>query len=108
MIALDQGIEWLRHQVKCPDWDEPIRQGIDFVVAEAVLAGVLVLEPGGRLDGEQAEQVGGGQQFGFPLWLVCQRRFVQLASNGVQGADCFRGIQVVLQGVQYRVLSGSW
>ncbi len=36
VIALDQGIEWLRHKVKCPDWDQPIRQGNDFVVcAEA-------------------------------------------------------------------------
>ncbi len=32
VIALDQGIEWLRHKVKCPDWDQPIRQGSDFVV----------------------------------------------------------------------------
>jgi polar amino acid transport system permease protein len=35
VIALDQGIEWLRHQVKCPDWDEPIRQGNDFIVCQA-------------------------------------------------------------------------
>ncbi len=32
VIALDQGLEWLRHKVKCPDWDQPIRQGSDFVV----------------------------------------------------------------------------
>lgn len=32
VIALDQGFEWLRHQVKCPDWDAPIRQGSDFLV----------------------------------------------------------------------------
>ena len=31
-IALDQAFEWLRHQVKCPDWDAPVRQGSDFVV----------------------------------------------------------------------------
>lgn len=31
-IALDQGLEWLRHHAKCPDWDMPIRQGSDFVV----------------------------------------------------------------------------
>ncbi|MBK1635278.1 ABC transporter permease [Rhodovulum adriaticum] len=31
-IALDQAFEWLRHQAKCPDWTEPIRQGNDFVV----------------------------------------------------------------------------
>ena len=38
VIALDQAFEWLRHQVICPDWTEPIRQGNDFVVcAEAKL-----------------------------------------------------------------------
>ncbi|MCA0921748.1 ABC transporter permease [Pseudooceanicola nanhaiensis] len=31
-LALDQGLEWMRHKVKCPDWDQPIRQGNDFVV----------------------------------------------------------------------------
>jgi polar amino acid transport system permease protein len=31
-VALDQGFEWLRHKVKCPDWDQPIRQGADFLV----------------------------------------------------------------------------
>ena len=35
VIALDQGFEWLRHQVKCPDWDAPIRQGNDFIVCAA-------------------------------------------------------------------------
>ncbi|WP_417248044.1 ABC transporter permease [Celeribacter sp.] len=35
-FGMDQGIEWLRHKVKCPDWSEPIRQGNDFLVcAEA-------------------------------------------------------------------------
>jgi ABC-type arginine transport system, permease component len=32
VIALDQGFEWMRHQVLCPDWTEPIRQGSDFLV----------------------------------------------------------------------------
>ncbi len=32
VIALDQAFEWLRHKVKCPDWDQPIRQGSDFLV----------------------------------------------------------------------------
>ncbi|MBD3677309.1 MAG: ABC transporter permease subunit [Rhodobacteraceae bacterium] len=35
VIALDQAFEWMRHQVKCPDWDQPIRQGNDFVVCDA-------------------------------------------------------------------------
>jgi polar amino acid transport system permease protein len=32
LIALDQGIEYLRHIILCPDWTEPIRQGSDFLV----------------------------------------------------------------------------
>lgn len=32
VIALDQGFEYLRHLWMCPDWDQPIRQGNDFVV----------------------------------------------------------------------------
>jgi polar amino acid transport system permease protein len=35
VIALDQAFEYLRHQVKCPDWTAPIRQGNDFVVCSA-------------------------------------------------------------------------
>ncbi|MFZ5963371.1 ABC transporter permease [Thalassococcus sp. BH17M4-6] len=35
VIALDQAFEWMRHKVKCPDWDQPIRQGNDFVVCDA-------------------------------------------------------------------------
>lgn len=32
VIALDQGIEWLTHQVRCPDWTDPIRNGLEFRV----------------------------------------------------------------------------
>ena len=32
VIALDQGFEWVRHQILCPDWTEAIRQGNDFLV----------------------------------------------------------------------------
>ncbi|WP_435259999.1 ABC transporter permease [Thioclava sp. FR2] len=32
VIALDQGIEWLNHQIQCPDWTEPVRQGLEFRV----------------------------------------------------------------------------
>ncbi len=32
VIALDQGIEWMVHQVRCPEWTEPIRQGLEFRV----------------------------------------------------------------------------
>ncbi|MBM9594291.1 ABC transporter permease [Roseitranquillus sediminis] len=32
VIALDQMFEWTRHQVLCPDWDQPVRQGNEFLV----------------------------------------------------------------------------
>ena len=35
VIALDQGIEWLNHQIQCPDWTDPIRQGLEFRVCPA-------------------------------------------------------------------------
>ena len=35
VIALDQGLEYLKHQIVCPDWDQPIRQGNDFIVCQA-------------------------------------------------------------------------
>lgn len=35
VIALDQGLEWLLHQVRCPDWTEPIRNGLEFRVCPA-------------------------------------------------------------------------
>lgn len=34
-IALDQGLELLRLKLKCPDWDQPVWQGNDFVVCPA-------------------------------------------------------------------------
>lgn len=35
VIALDQGFEYIRHKIKCPDWPDAIRQGNDFVVCTA-------------------------------------------------------------------------
>ncbi len=32
VIALDQAIEWSVHQLRCPEWTEPIRQGLEFRV----------------------------------------------------------------------------
>jgi polar amino acid transport system permease protein len=32
VIALDQAIEWTKHQIVCPDWTEPIRKGLEFRV----------------------------------------------------------------------------
>lgn len=34
VIALDQAFEWMRHKIKCPDWDQAIRQGSDFIVCK--------------------------------------------------------------------------
>jgi len=34
-VALDQGLEYMRHKVLCSDWTEPVRQGSDFVVCTA-------------------------------------------------------------------------
>lgn len=34
-IAMDQGLEYLRHVALCPGWDQPVRQGNDFVVCQA-------------------------------------------------------------------------
>jgi len=35
VIALDQGLEWVVHQIRCPDWTEPVRQGLEFRVCPA-------------------------------------------------------------------------
>jgi len=35
VMAIDQAFEWVRHKALCPDWDQPIRQGNDFVVCQA-------------------------------------------------------------------------
>ncbi|MEM1341006.1 MAG: ABC transporter permease subunit [Pseudomonadota bacterium] len=34
VIVLDQGIEYLMHILRCPDWTEPIRQGANFIVCD--------------------------------------------------------------------------
>ncbi|WP_296419043.1 ABC transporter permease [Pseudooctadecabacter sp.] len=34
VIALDQGLEYLRHHAMCPDWPDAIRQGNDFIVCQ--------------------------------------------------------------------------
>ena len=35
VIALDQLLEYIRHRVKCPDWEQAVWQGNDFVVCQA-------------------------------------------------------------------------
>ncbi len=32
VIALDQAIEWSKHQIVCPGWTEPVRRGLEFRV----------------------------------------------------------------------------
>lgn len=34
-LAIDQGLEYLLHNIRCPDWAEPVRKGNDFVVCSA-------------------------------------------------------------------------
>ena len=34
VLVLDQGIEYIRHVIQCPDWSEPIRQGANFLVCD--------------------------------------------------------------------------
>jgi polar amino acid transport system permease protein len=34
VIALDQLFEWIRHEIKCPDWEADIWQGNEFVVCD--------------------------------------------------------------------------
>ena len=34
-IAVGQGIEFFMHQLRCPDWDQPIWRGNDFIVCPA-------------------------------------------------------------------------
>ncbi|MCA0204356.1 MAG: ABC transporter permease subunit [Proteobacteria bacterium] len=34
-FAIDQGVEFARHRILCPDWDQPVRQGNDFIVCAA-------------------------------------------------------------------------
>ncbi|OCX62845.1 ABC transporter permease [Thioclava sp. SK-1] len=34
-IAMDQGLEYIRHRMFCPGWTEPVRQGNSFLVCDA-------------------------------------------------------------------------
>ncbi|MEM1273431.1 MAG: ABC transporter permease subunit [Pseudomonadota bacterium] len=35
VIVLDQGIEYVFHTIRCPDWTDPVRQGANFIVCDA-------------------------------------------------------------------------
>jgi polar amino acid transport system permease protein len=34
-IAVDQGLEYLMHNIRCPYWEAPVRRGSDFIVCPA-------------------------------------------------------------------------
>ena len=44
-IAFDQGLEWTRHKILCPEWTDPVRQGSDFVVCAAAKVPLSTAEP---------------------------------------------------------------
>lgn len=74
-IALDQGIEWLRHQVLCPGVDQPIWRGNDFVVCAAAKMPVSAAAPWVH------------DAYGFLLALVAYSIvFGAFAANVIEGA----------------------
>ncbi len=75
VIALDQGMEWLLHQVVCPDWTEPIRQGLEFRVC-----------PQAKVPASSAS-AGWYQAYGFALAVVTfSIVFGAFAANVIFGA----------------------
>jgi polar amino acid transport system permease protein len=74
-IALDQGIEWLRHQLLCPGVDEPIWRGNDFVVCAAAKMPVSTAAPWVH------------DAYGFGLALIAYSIvFGAFAANVIDGA----------------------
>jgi polar amino acid transport system permease protein len=75
VIALDQGIEWLVHQVRCPDWTDPIRNGLEFRVC-----------PQAKVPNNSAAQVW-HSVYGFLLAVITFALvFGAFASNVLYGA----------------------
>jgi polar amino acid transport system permease protein len=75
VIALDQGIEWMVHQVRCPEWTEPIRQGLEFRVC-----------PAAKVPSSDAPQVW-HQVYGFALAVFTfSLVFGAFAANVLYGA----------------------
>ncbi|MEZ5752982.1 MAG: ABC transporter permease subunit [Paracoccaceae bacterium] len=74
-LAIDQGVEYLRHRVLCPEWDQPVRQGNDFIVcAEAKMP--LASDPAWMHD-----------VWGFSLALIAFALvFGAFAANTLHGA----------------------
>jgi len=75
VIALDQGVEWLVHQVRCPDWTDPIRNGLEFRVC-----------PQAKVPPNSAPQIW-HEIYGFILAVITFALvFGAFASNVIYGA----------------------
>jgi polar amino acid transport system permease protein len=75
VIALDQALEWTAHQVRCPDWTDPIRQGLEFRVC-----------PEAKIPSGQAAQIW-HELYGFTLAVVTFAIvFGAFAANVLTGA----------------------
>tara|TARA_R110002096_G_scaffold51912_1_gene135402 strand:+ start:939 stop:1820 length:882 start_codon:yes stop_codon:yes gene_type:complete len=75
VIALDQGVEYLVHQVRCPDWTEPIRNGLEFRVC-----------PQAKVPPNSAPQLW-HEVYGFALAVITFALvFGAFASNVIYGA----------------------
>jgi polar amino acid transport system permease protein len=75
VIALDQGIEWVVHQIRCPDWTDPIRNGLEFRVC-----------PEAKVPQNSAAQVW-HEIYGFILAVITFAIvFGAFASNVIYGA----------------------
>jgi polar amino acid transport system permease protein len=75
VIALDQGLEWTLHQFRCPDWTEPIRQGLEFRVC-----------PGAKIPSGDAAQIW-HELYGFALAVFTfSIVFGAFAANVLYGA----------------------
>lgn len=75
VIALDQALEWSLHQVVCPGWTEPIRQGLEFKVC-----------PEAKIPSGNAAQIW-HQVYGFVLAVITfSIVFGAFAANVLYGA----------------------
>ncbi|MFT4151381.1 MAG: ABC transporter permease subunit [Paracoccaceae bacterium] len=75
VIALDQGMEWALHKIRCPEWTEPIRTGLEFKVCPAAK-----IPPSSAPDWVH-------QTYGFGLAVVTFAIvFGAFAANVIQGA----------------------
>lgn len=75
VIALDQGMEWVLHKIRCPEWTEPIRTGLEFKVC-----------PAAKIPPSSAPQWV-HESYGFALAVVTFAIvFGAFAANVIQGA----------------------